>query len=58
MSLALRKDLYRAYCNLCVYTNQKPMRKSKWEKQFNKPVDHNRTVADIMKEIDAVRKFA
>lgn len=57
MTRKSENDLYRAYCNLCKYTNQIPLRKSKWKiKNNSTPTKHNRTVEDIRKELDEMRE--
>lgn len=57
MSLVREKDLYKAYCNLCFYTDTTPLSKDKWKKQFNStPTKQNRTVEDIKKKLDEIRE--
>ena len=43
MSLVREKHLYKAYCDLCFYTGQKPLSKEKWIKQNNTHSKQNRT---------------
>lgn len=49
MSLVRNRDAYRAYCNLCFYTNQIPLSYDKWEKQSH--ITKNRTAEDIKKSL-------
>ncbi len=56
MSRKLEKDLYQAYCALCLYTDKKPLQKSKWKKGLQKPVSQNRTVEDIKKELEEIKE--
>lgn len=59
MSLVRNRDAYRAYCNLCFYTHQIPLSYDKWEKQFNStPTKQNKSVDDIKRELDEIRKLA
>lgn len=53
------KDLYKAYCNLCFYTDTVPLFKYKWKKQFfDTPNRNKRTVKDIQRELDELREYA
>lgn len=59
MSLVRKERLYDAYCNFCFYTGQKPLSKNRWNKRFRStPSKQNRTVEDIKRELDEIRKLA
>ena len=58
MSLARENDLYQAYCNLCFHTGKNPLRKSKWRKQNTTTNKQNKTVEDILRELDEVNEHA
>lgn len=59
MSLVRKERLYDAYCNLCFYTDTTPLSKDKWNKQFRStPTKQNRTVEDIQRALDEIRKYA
>lgn len=51
-------DAYKAYCDLCYYTDKVPLRKSKWKKQNIKPANQNRDAESIQKEINELREYA
>lgn len=58
MSLVCNRDAYRAYCNLCFYTDQIPLLHDKWKKRFcSTSIKQNRTVEDVQKELDEIREY-
>ena len=58
MSLVREGYLYKAYCNLCLYTGKNPLRKSKWRKHNTTTNKQNRTVEDIQRELEAIKEHA
>lgn len=52
MSLVREERLYKAYCDLCFYTGEKPLSKDKWKKQFGSFSNVNKQTAEnVQKEL-------
>ncbi len=56
MSTVREERLYKAYCDLCYYTDKKPLQKPQWAKGLQKPIRSNRTAADIKNELVKLRE--
>lgn len=59
MSFVCESDAYKSYCGLCFYVGKKPLSINNWKNQFhNSTIKQNRTVEDILKELDEFRERA